>query len=431
MRLFNAGNLLLLLFCASSLAVAEPLTLDEAERLALQHSPAFAASKKQVEAMASVPSQVGSLPDPKISMGALNLPVDSMSLTKADMTQIQIGISQEIPFPGKLSLKKQIAEELAKASASNTEGFRLLLIRNVRIYWWNIVYLDKALSIIKDNQTLLRNLVQVSGAKYSTGKGLQQDVLLAQLELSQLLDRELALKAERSQNVSAINALMGRLVTTPIEIPNELPSLVKELPSAERLSQFAHDNHPMIIGLKRKESAAEYGVSLAEKDYYPDFSLGAAYGFRQGVSPATGMRRSDLASVMLTMSLPIYTDSKQDKGLEQRKAEKAKVQYELQDALLMIDSEIDALLSNLKSTRDQLLLFETGIIPQARQTTASMLAGYQVNKVDFLNLVRAQLLEFNNDIQYWKLKTKAAQDEARLATSAGMESLNKDGMNNE
>jgi len=85
--------------------------------------------------------------------------------------------------------------------------------------------------------------------------------------------------------------------------------------------------------------------------------------------------------------------------------------------------EIDAAASDLRITREQLSLFRQGIIPQARQTTASMLAGYQVNKVDFLNLVRAQLSEFNNDMQQWQIFARVHQSEARLAAAAGRENL--------
>lgn len=423
MPYFKTGWLLLALTSISTVAAAAPLTLNKAEQLALAGNSALHAADQQAVAMAAIPPQAGSLPDPTISLNAMNLPVDSFSTTQENMTQIQLGISQALPFPGKLALKEEAAERLAEAAASNRDEFRLLLLRNVRIHWWNLAYLDKALMLVQSNQALLRNLVRVSEVKYKIGKGLQQDVLLAQLELSHLLEKELALKSEREVQAAALNALLGRDSATAVILPSELPAIMDGEPEIEVLKDYARVNRPLLAGLKHRMGAADSMVALAEKDYYPDFRIGAAYGFRQGVNPASRQSRSDLASIMLSMNLPLYTGSKQDRAVDQRKAEKAKAQYEWLDALYQVHAEIDAAASDLRLTREQLSLFKQGIIPQARQTTASMLAGYQVNKVDFLNLVRAQLVEFNNDIQYWQLYARAGQAEARLTAAAGHENI--------
>lgn len=410
---------------------AETLTLDRAETMALSDNPALAAAGAETEALAAMPPQVGSLPDPTLSMNALNLPVNSFSASAADMSQLQLGISQAIPFPGKLGLRAEAAERMAEAAVSNRDEFRLMLLRNVRLLWWNLAYLDKAIDIVRDNQALLRSLVRISETKYKTGSGLQQDVLLAQLELSHLLERELMLNSERATQAAALNALLGRSADRPIELPATLPDTIETAPDVASLKAWAREHRPLLQALSHKFDASDSRVALAEKDYYPDFKLGAAYGFRQGRSPATGMNRPDMASVMLSMSLPIYTGSKQDRAVEQRKAERARAGFERQDAIYRVDAEIDAAATELATAIEQLTLFRQGILPQAHQTTASMLAGYQVNNVDFLNLVRARLAEFNNDIRYWQQISKTHQAEARLLAAAGLDTLNKDVPNHE
>lgn len=417
-RLFKTGWLLSALLSLSTICIAEPLTLRQAEKLAVEQSPALHAADSNAVAMAAIPLQAGSLPDPTLSLNALNLPVDSFSTSQEAMTQLQLGISQKLPFPGKLGLKQQAAAELAGAAASNRDELRLLLLRNVRIHWWNLAYLDKALQIVKNNQVLLRNLVRVSEAKYKTGTGLQQDVLLAQLELSKLLEKELTLKAESANQRTNLNALLGRDSATPVELPDELPEVAANDIDVAALKLWAKENRPALNALSHSVGAADSMISLAEKEYYPDFTLGAAYGFRSGANP-NGQARSDMASIMLSMTLPIYTGSKQDRAVDQRRAEKAKAEFSRQDGLYRVYAEIDAAASDLRITREQLSLFRLGIIPQAHQTTASMLAGYQVNKVDFLNLVRAQLSEFNNDMQQWQIFARVHQSEARLAAAAG------------
>ena len=426
------GALALWLLIPFSGQAAEILTLADAEVLALQNNPALAATGKQAEAMAAIPSQAGSLPDPRLSFRAMNLPVDTFSTTQENMTQLQVGISQAIPFPGKLDLKAKAAERMAAAALRNQQEFRLVLLRNTRIHWWNLAYLDKALEIIRHNQALLRNLVKVAEIKYKTGKGLQQDVLLAQLELSKLLERELKIQAVREREAATLNALLGRPADTVIVLPRQSDhNLQATRVDTAALKKWAKGHRPMLLAMADQVDAADSLLELAEKDYYPDFNIGAAYGFRSGINPASGQSRPDFASFMLTMSVPLYSGSKQDKAVDQRMAEKAKAEFSRLDAIYLVDAEIDSAASDLRIARDQVMLFEKGILPQARQTTASMLAGYQVNKVDFLNLVRAQLSEFNTDIQYWQQISLAHQAEARLAAAAGKEYLGKDGSRHE
>ncbi|ATX80958.1 Outer membrane protein TolC [Mariprofundus ferrinatatus] len=421
MHTLKIGWLLPALLSLTSVAVSEPLTLQRAETLALQHNPGLQAQGQQAEAMRSVPAQAGALPDPTLTLSALNLPVDSFSTSLESMTQLQVGISQSLPFPGKLGLKQQAAEELAAAAESDTEEFRLQLLRHVRERWWNLVYLDRALGLVRHNQTLLRHLIRVAEAKYKTGGGLQQDVLLAQLELSKLLERELSLQSDHLREQAELNRLLGRASTMPIDLPRVLPESDMGPVDIAALKSWAEEHRPILKGFGRRIAAADAMVSLAEKDYYPDFKLGAAYGFRQGINPANRQSRPDLASLSLSINMPFNSGGKQDRALDQRRAEKERTRLSRQDAVNRVHAEIDIAAAELAMALDQLSLFQHGIIPQARQTTASMLAGYQVNKVDFLNLIRARLNEFNNDIQYWHLYARAGQAKASLAAASGKE----------
>ena len=409
------------------------LSLQQAEKIVLAKNPALAAMGRKASAMANIPEQAGSLADPVISLKSLNLPVDSFSTTQENMTQLQLGFSQAIPFPGKLALKYQYAKLLATTAMQNEQEFRLLLLRNTRIHWWNIAYLDKAHDIIHHNQELLRNLVKIAETKYKTGKGLQQDVLLAQLELSKLLEREMNIHAARNGEVAALNALLARPANSPVKLA-ALPTHPWQALTTDiaLLKHKARHNRPILQALQTQVQAADTMLKLAEKDYYPDFTLGAAYGLRQGSNPVTARPRSDFASFMFSMSLPIYSAHKQDKAIDQRMAEKEKARFTWLDRANQVDAEIETAISDLRIAHDQVQLFEEGILPQARQTTASMLAGYQVNKVDFLNLVRAQLNEFNTDIQYWKQISLAHQAEARLSAAVGQENINfEDSSNHE
>lgn len=397
------------------------LTLAEALAMALRDNPGLAELQARAEAMAAIPSQAGTLPDPVLSLNALNFPVqDGFDRTQEPMTQIQLGLSQKLPFPGKLGLQEQAAEFEAEAAASRLEEARLLLIRDLNRIWWELYYLDRGLETVRRNQGLLREFIEVARTKYEVGQGLQQDVLLAQLELSKLLDLELTLAGARRSERARLNALLNRPADTPVSLPATAPPALPEVPDEQTLYGLADELRPVLAEQRKMIEASETRVELAHKDYYPDFTVGAFYGLRGG-NNADGSDRSDFGSIMFSMNLPIHTESRQDQQLAQRRAEERRARHGLQRLREQVQAEISASLSQYDRSREQALLFRSGIIPQARQTVGSMMAGYEVNKVDFLNLVSAQVTLYNYELQYWRALTRAKIERASVATAVGKE----------
>lgn len=392
--------------------------------IALKNNPGLAEMQARADAAAAIPSQIGTLPDPVLSFNALNLPTDTFNLSQEAMTQLQVGLSQAIPFPGKLGLKEKAAQHESEAIGQSVDEMRLSLAREVKSAWWQLFYLDRALDIVRLNQDLLRQFVTIAETKYKVGQGLQQDVLLAQVELSKLLDLEIQLTGMRRSEAARLNALLGRSANNPVSVPNRVDTHLPSLPADETLYLLAEKSRPLLAGQRSRIDAARSRLDLAEKDYYPDFKVNAAYGARSGYNP-NQTSRADFASFGVAMNLPIYTGSKLDKAVDQRKAELLGQTYNLQDTQLQVQKTITAARADFEQAREQVSLFETGIIPQSRQTVASMFAGYQVNKVDFLNLVRAQLTLYNYETQYWKALTTANQTMAKLVAAVGKENFDE------
>lgn len=156
---FHIKIILLWLLLSSSLVMAdqaELLTLQTATQLAVQDNPNLAQMQARSVAMATIPLQVGSLPDPVISFNVLNLPVNSFDTAQENMTQLQGGISQAFPFPGKLALREQAALYEAEAAAQNVTEARWKLQRDVKNNWWTLFYLDRALEITTANKGIVK-----------------------------------------------------------------------------------------------------------------------------------------------------------------------------------------------------------------------------------------------------------------------------------
>lgn len=415
---------------ASAVDSPNPLLVEDAVAIALTDNPGLAAMKTRAEALAAIPSQKGSLPDPRLSLNVMNLPTDSFDFSQEPMTQLQVGFSQMLPFPGKLALREAAAEHETTAARWDVDEMRLKLVRDVQTVWWNLLFTDRALEIVARSKTLLNQLVEVAQTKYKVGKGLQQDVLLAQLELSKLHDKAISLRNMRHNQAVRLNVLLDRRANHPVLLPQQITGLLTEISDEQRWLKLAEESRPMLAARQSKIDADRARLGLAKKSYSPDFMLGASYGYREGEN-MDGSDRADFFSVMFSMNLPIYSGARQDKAVDQRNHQVMQSRYQLDDARGMVAAEVSRALADYQSYREQTSLFKQGIIPQAGQTVASMMSAYQVNKVDFLNLVRAQITLFNYETRYWKALSQGNQALARLMAAIGKQHFPESEKNNE
>ena len=400
------------------------LTESSAVEIAIRDNPHLAEMQARYEALAEVPSQVGSLPDPMVNFNAMNFPTDTYERDQEPMTQIQVGFSQVFPFPGKLSLKEEAAEYDAQAAGHSVDEARLQLIKNVKSKWWQLYYMDRALDTVASNQALLRQFITVARTKYETGKGLQQDVLLSQLELSRLMDQEIQLQAIRRNQAIQLNILMDRPANDSFLLPDKVSMMMLTLAEESELYQKAASVRPRLKEMERQIDAAQSRLDLAKRDYYPDFKLGVTYGDRTGDNPLPrGGARSDFVSVMVGVKIPLYAGRKQSKAVSQKSLELQKKRYALLNEKGLVTAAISSAVTDYHRAKQQFSLYGGGIVPQAQQTVQSMLAGYQVSEVDFLNLVRSQMTLLNYELQYWKALSDAKQALARLEAAVGEETV--------
>jgi cobalt-zinc-cadmium efflux system outer membrane protein len=412
----------LTLFSSTLLADEPILTLEQAISMALADNPSLAQIKARSEAMAAIPSQEGSLPDPTLNFGALNLPTaNGLNLQKEDMTMLEVGISQPIPFPGKLALREKAATFEAEAAAHTVEEARLQLARDVNIHWWQLMFVHRSLLIISDTEQQLKQLARIADTQYRVGKGLRQDVLSALLAQTRLTKEKAQHLAMHRAELARLNALLNRPADKAVRLPDSVDEYLPAIGSATDLQAQSEKSRPRLAERKNAIDAAQSRLELAEKDYYPDFTVGTAYAFRQNTPD--GQSRSDFASVQLSMTLPIYTGRKQAKAVNQRQSELLKERYALDEAHREIQTEINAALALYQGSVEQFELLKNDMLPLAQQNVAASLSAYQVGKADFQSVIQAQNAWFDYQTQYWQALAEAHQALAQLAAAVGKEPL--------
>ena len=307
---------------------------------------------------------------------------------------------QMFPFPGKLGLKEDIAEYQAKVLEQQVEELKNDLVKNVKISYYNLFVVDKSIAIVEKNKTLINQFVKIAETKYSVGKGLQQDVLRAQVELSKMTDKLISLQQKRETLVFQLNKLLNRNISTPIEDLAEVKKSNLAF-TLDEVKAMALENRPLLKSWNFMIEKSKSTERLAKKEYLPDFSLGMAYTQRNNLK--TGMIMHDFFSAEISLDIPLYFFKKQSKNIQEKQlmVESTEEKYIAvkNDILFQIENTF----SELEKNNNLVDLYETGIIPQASQSLNSAMSGYQVDKVDFLTLLNNQMTLLNYEMEYYRV----------------------------
>lgn len=395
-------------FIASTSFAGEVLELDDVITQALKNNPRLEELQHKIKALSLRPDQAEALPNPMVSLGLMNVPLDTLDLDQEGMTQKTIGVMQTFPYPGKLALKREIAEKDLVSGKESLEVLKLRVVREVKSNYYSLFFTNKSIEITKRNKKLLEEFVRIAETKYSVGRGVQQDVLKAQVELSKLLEKLITLKEKRNTLKARLNYLMDRMPQEPLGDPGEV-ELTSLSFSVDELQKKTESEQPILKNILASIEKRRSAHLLAKKEYYPDFNVSVQYGQRED---GAGMNRADFASAMVRMKVPLWYKTKEDKKVMEMAARIRQTEKNYEAAKSRLFFRIKKIKEEIDRNYEQALLFREGIIPQATASLDSAVAGYQVNKVDFLTLLDNQITLFNYEIEYYRT---VAGHETKLA----------------
>jgi len=399
-------NIILVLFASSKIATAvQTDTSSEIEQLieeAVNNNPQLKSIEESVSALKERPYQARSLDNPRLKLGLMNLPTDTFEFDQEPMTQKQVVIMQKFPYPGKLELKGKIAEKDVDMANKDYSDQKNMLIKDVKTAYLNILFLDTALEVTEQNRKLLRAFVKIVETKYEVGRGIQQDVIKSQLELSKMTNRIITFRQKRGTAVARLNTLLNRPVQLPFTTLNRVKMTDLTL-SFEELKMMADANSPMLYKKEDMIEKTRTALQLAKKNYYPDFDIGVSYGQRDD-SPM--QNRADFISSFITVKLPLWHKNKESRKVAESEATIRKAREEYSSLQNTIYFKVNKLLIDIDSSVEKIELFKSGLIPQSRLALESALSAYKVNKVDFLTLVSSQITLYNLELEYTRAITE-------------------------
>jgi cobalt-zinc-cadmium efflux system outer membrane protein len=340
-------------------------------------------------------ASAGALDDPMLEAGVLNLPVDSLRFNREDMTMKMIGVSQRLPFPGKRSLREEIAAKEASTVELNYHEAANRVVRDVKVAYFDLGYVTRAAELIERNRKVLEQFLQLAEARYSVGQSAQADVLKAQTQLARMIEEGHRVQRERKTIEAELTRAVGRSESVAGLAP-VLPEIREQLLDPTALEGLARSQRPQLAALQSTIERADKSIELSRKDYLPDFDVRFQYGQRDRAPD--GMRRDDMVSLTVAISLPVWRQNKLDPKLAEAQAmrDQALSMYRAQESELRMRLRQQVAIA--EQSQRTLRVYDTSILPQSHFTVEAALSAYRVNRVDMLTLLDSQMAIFGFEV---------------------------------
>ncbi len=400
-------------FLLAVLALALPARAQAPDTLlrslaaeAAQNNADIQAARREVEAARNRVSPAAALDDPMLELGVVNLPAESLSFRKEDMTMKMIGLTQRLPYPGKRALRRDVAEKEVEAAENNLQEAVNRVQREVKMAYFDLGQVDEMRRLVEKNRRILEQLLSIAETRYGVGQTSQADVLKAQTQVSKMLDELIKLGRERPMIEAELNRALGRSSGVPALAPQPLRPREVVLQLAE-LRDAARQSRPQLLAQQSMIARGTKQLDLARKDYYPDFDVRFSYGQRDNT---VEMKREDMISFTVAINLPVWRGSKLEPRVSEAEAMREQASRMYQARLNEIDAMLRREVANAEQSLKSVRLYETGILPQARLAVEASLSAYRVGRTDFLMLLDSQMTVFNYEQSY--ISNVASQNKA-------------------
>ena len=348
-------------------ASAQPLSLAEAQELAVQRSRQLPAQAAAASAARERAVAAGQRPDPVLRMGVANVPIegaDKFSLTRDSMTMRNLGLMQEITRGDKLAARSQRFEREAATADAMQAGTRLMVRRDAGMAWLDLLYAQQAVDGLRQQQAEARLQQEGALAALRGGRGPQAEVIAAQQAAAQLDDRI----EEGTREVQAARAALARWIGEVAARPLLAALPTDAMEAGDLAARVAA--HPQLRALHGQEAVAEAEVAMAASERSPDWTVEVMYSKR-------GSSFEDMVSLTLSLPLQWQRDSRQDREIAAKRAEAGRLRDEREEARRALVAEGQALLASWQSARNRLQLHDARLLPLAGDRVQAALAAYR------------------------------------------------------
>ncbi|EPQ9982786.1 TolC family protein [Vibrio vulnificus] len=404
------------------LSQSDPLTL------LIEQALANDASRKQIFAQSQAMRESGvaasTLMDPKLKVGFGGLPVDSFKFDEDPMTNISVGLMQQFERGSTLELQSKKASQQADGMALQVAAREREVANGITQLWLELGYQQQAERVLLENQRLMRELESFISTNYSIGKSEAQDLLNAQLQVSQLEEKLQANQQMQRRILSQMSEWLGNewlYQQRDLKASNQLnwDALERLLSASSTTQHFAQlAQHPMVQMANANIAVSQTQVELAEQSYTPQFGVEVMYAYRQA-NNMKGEPASDLVSAYLTMDIPLFTGNRQDRAHAAAQYQVGAAQSQKDLLLAQMNAKVNALLVDRSNLEQRLERYQNTLLEQAKARTKAVERGYQNSTAQFNDVIAATRDELAVELESQRLLTDLNQVNSNLAMLLG------------
>jgi outer membrane protein TolC len=396
--------------------VAKAATLDDLVAEALAANPEVKASEARWEMFIHKARQAGSFDDPMLMLGIdSGLVREPLDLNRDMETARVIGISQMVPFFGKRDLLREAANHESEATRWEVEERKLELAAMVKESWYQLYFTDQSLVALERSIANLDNLVRFVETMYGVGQARQADVLRVQVERSKMEEMRLALRQQRRSLEAGLNILLNRPTATAVPTIESV-ELTPAILDANELEKLAEEKRPLLRALASRIDKARAERALADREFYPDFTLAFEYMQKNSLMDDPGY---DMYNASVSFNLPLQRERRHAMVAESE-ASRRMAEEEFNMTRNRIRQTIADLMAQLERDRTMASLYREGIIPQSAAAVESALSAYRAGKGEFMQVLdsRMNLLSFERD--FYRAVAEHQMELARLEATVGV-----------
>lgn len=408
-RVVRCGRLLALgafALSVAAFAAEAPLTLDAAQRLAVQRSRQLSAQDAAVSAAREMAVAAGQLPDPVLKFGIDNLPADGpdrFSLTNDFMTQRRVGVMQELTRGDKRQLRADRYRREAEKELAEKNLVVAAIQRDTALAWLDRYYAEAAAAVIAEQGEQARLEVQAAEGAYRGGRGSQADVFAARSALAAFADRRSEIERRIRNAKTMLARWVGDMGYAPLAGRPAIDAIRMDPAALDR--QLAQD--PQIAVLARQEDIAETEAKLARANEKPDWSVELSYQQR-------GPAYSNMVSIGVSIPLQWDRKNRQDRELASRLALADRAKAEREEALRARVAQTRTMMEEWENGRERIARYRRELIPLAGERTTATLAAYRGGRIGLNEVLAARRNELDVRLQALQLEADTARLWAQL-----------------
>lgn len=387
---------------ASSSAPA--MTLDQIEGIAMEANPAISVAVRRVAMAESGIPAAGALDDPTLMYRGWGVPLDEP--WNYNQAQNMFMLSQSLPGIGKRNLRTDIAKLSVTQAKDELAATRLQIRVQVRKAFFDLLLAQDELRVHHQNVGIARQAIAAAQIRYTVGKVPQQDVLKAQVALTQLDENLIRFEQDAEVARARLNALMNRSPAATLRVEGSYHADAS-LPSAEWLEKAALQQRPDLLDAEAGIAKSRQQEKLAKKAYVPNVTLSGGYML---MPPTSNMRNTYM--VEAGVNLPWLNHRRHNAEIATASARVTEQQAELAELRNAAFDQIQESLAETLAAQRLARVYQSSLQPQAEATLHAAVIAYENNQTDFLNLLDSQQAVIRIDLAWLQAMR---QFNARLA----------------